>query len=456
MTTLQTSVNVKRSEQRLPPPATPKTFPIRVCIDVEIVDTNSRDIDDTLMLMLLVSDPRFEVMCVTVTPGTKEQIQVVQYILNIAGKNPIPPIGADMWPSEADSCKSSKVSKEATFLGAGREVVNFQQIRDAGELLVEMCDEEATIITGASLRNLARAISLRSKNSISTKEGSTGSTFCKRWIGQGGFASDHDVPDSKYHRGVMGGTMCTSYNLSKCPVSTSVVLNAVLDGTIKEGLLVSSKRHHLPSNKWSDNWRNRMLLATKRQRKQRGFDEKFYGKGRQRALQAILDLKVRKNKALHDLLLIAVALHPNVCSWTDTVRVVSCYEGCRQTWKFWREVLLFLLRSFRRENRGRNFIQFVFRLLHSYLWEGTENQQNKQKGGLQWKTEPTGKGGVRMAYTHDGSLYKELVLPLSEGAEESLTKLCEDEEKKDDGGKASTNSGRRLKNKKKKGKSKKR
>jgi len=119
-------------------------------------------------------------------------------------------------------------------------------------------------------------------------------------------------------------------------------------------------------------------------------------------------------------------------------------------------VLLFLLRSFRRENRGRNFIQFVFRLLHSYLWEGTENQQNKQKGGLQWKTEPTGKGGVRMAYTHDGSLYKELVLPLSEGAEESLTKLCEDEEKKDDGGKASTNSGRRLKNKKKKGKSKKR
>ena len=415
-------------------------------MDVELVDTNSRDIDDTLLLMLLASDPRFKVLCVTVTPGTKEQLQVAHNIFRTAGHNPMPPIGADAWPSAADSCNSNKVSTQAACLGAGREEVDFEQIREAGELLNEMCDDGTTVITGASLRNLARALSLRAKQSL--KQSST--PFCKRWIGQGGFASDHDVPDPKYHgtSNQLGGTMCTSYNLSKCPASTAVVFNAVQDGWIKEGLLVSSKRHHLPSNKWTARWRNRMLKATERKRKQRGFDEKFYSKGRQHVLKTILALNVRNNKALHDVLLIAIAVHPGVCSWTDHVRVIGCYEGSRQTWTFWREVLLVLHQSCRESKH------FAFRLLHSYLWE--ENQQNK--GGLQWKTEPMGKGGVRMAYTHDGRLYHELVLPLSEVAEESLANCSEQEKKTNDEKKegTGTRNKKQSKNKKNKGKSKRR
>ena len=61
-----------------------------------------------------------------------------------------------------------------------------------------------------------------------------------------------------------------------------------------------------------------------------------------------------------------------------------------------------------------------------------------------------------MAYTHDGSLYHELVLPLPEAAEESLANCSEHEKKTNDEKKegTGTRNKKRSKNKKNKGKSK--
>ena len=63
-----------------------------------------------------------------------------------------------------------------------------------------------------------------------------------------------------------------------------------------------------------------------------------------------------------------------------------------------------------------------------------------------------------MAYTHDGRLYHELVLPLSEVAEESLANCSEQEKKTNDEKKegTGTRNKKQSKNKKNKGKSKRR
>ena len=424
------------------PPKPPNLFkePLRVCIDVEITDTSSRDIDDTLLLMLVASDPRFDIACVTVTPGSREQIQVVRCILHLAGKStPLPPIGATDWgnkkPEKVKICKNARYLLDLNEEYAIQASADFSDIQDAGELLAKHCGKNTTVITGSTLENLASALSwweLKQEGDI----------FCKRWIGQGGFVSDTHVPNN-FRGGTLGGDTCTSYNLQKLQ-ATNGVLKAVKDGRILEGLLVSSKRHRLPANEWGNGWKVRMAMASnpKKGKTEKNYNEKFYNKERRDTLKAILSLNIQPNKAVHDLMLLAVSIFPGVCSWTNMVSLKMKKTGAGDDGGGGGDD-----DEKEEEEEEQQEEKEVIKNLKGILKiTSNPNVQKKKEDdvsiqkNIQWKTESipppalnedsknVDKRGVRMAYMHNGIDYYTLVLPLSEKAEKEFQEQVSEKE----------------------------
>ena len=306
------------------PPAAPRHGqPMKVCLDVEVVDTASRDVDDTLLLILLAGDPRVELRAVTVTPGTKEQLAVVHHVLTATAgaRERRVAIGAEAWPAHADSLKpGAKLAPVASRLGASLTPCEYGEIaaitRPAADVLFENCDADTTVITGGSLRNLAAALRAHAE------------FRCGRWIGQGGFASDSVVAGGAGAGTTQGfGEESTSYNLSKCRESFQAVAAAVerRQQIAHGGMLVSSRRH-VAGNVMSPQWRRCVDAAASFDA--RGAAEKrefgaFLSPGRKASLQLFARCGVADGKALHDLLLLAVALHPKVCHWTPEVVLQS-------------------------------------------------------------------------------------------------------------------------------------
>lgn len=54
-------------------------------IDV-MLDMETADLDDILMLLFSLQHPSINLLSVTVTPGSKEQINLVGYLLEICGR----------------------------------------------------------------------------------------------------------------------------------------------------------------------------------------------------------------------------------------------------------------------------------------------------------------------------------------------------------------------------------
>ena len=171
-------------------------WPVKIPI---ILDMETGDPDDCLTLLLLIGHPRVDLQAVTVTPGSAAQIGIVRHIVRERFGLDIP-IGAHNIAHPKDSVSSWHYR----LFGV---VPRSQDAVPAGELLLELCDEETTLVTGAPLKNLGSALALSGKGS--RREFTLG-----RWVGQGGFAGDGVVPPELQLKKFRGMATCPTYNLN--------------------------------------------------------------------------------------------------------------------------------------------------------------------------------------------------------------------------------------------------
>lgn len=166
-------------------------------IDV-VWDMETSDPDDFLTLLFLIGHPQVNLKAVTVTPGTPDQIGLVRHALKWFDLNI--PVGA--YNIEHDKQCVSKWHYKAYG-----DIPPSWDAQPGGEILLEYCDENTTLITGAPLKNLGAAITLSLIfNNNALKVGCL--------VTQGGFAGEGVVPPEKQLDKFKGMVTCPSYNLN--------------------------------------------------------------------------------------------------------------------------------------------------------------------------------------------------------------------------------------------------
>lgn len=186
----------------------PKIEP-RNKVDV-VWDMETGDPDDFITLILLLGHPDVCLKAVTVTPGTTEQIGLVRKAVNDWFERDIP-IGS----FAIDHPKRCVSSWHRSAYGEIRES------RDASpghEVLRACCDARTTLLTGAPLRNLGRAI----------READLGGEpfqIC-RWVAQGGFAGEGVVPRERQLEKFEGLVTCPTYNFNGDPKAALLALSS--------------------------------------------------------------------------------------------------------------------------------------------------------------------------------------------------------------------------------------
>lgn len=176
-------------------------------------DMETGDPDDFLTLLLLLGHPRVELLGVTVTPGTTDQIGVVRAALSWFGRQSLP-VGAfdlayrprkPLAPGKRGACVSSWHYEAYGELPASTDAV------PAPELLRALCGPDVTLVTGGPLKNLGAALKL---------DGFT----LGRLVVQGGFAGEGVVPREKQLAKFAGLVTCPTYNLNGDPASALAVV----------------------------------------------------------------------------------------------------------------------------------------------------------------------------------------------------------------------------------------
>eukprot|EP00286_Rhodomonas_abbreviata_P001584 CAMPEP_0181289056 /NCGR_PEP_ID=MMETSP1101-20121128/678_1 /TAXON_ID=46948 /ORGANISM="Rhodomonas abbreviata, Strain Caron Lab Isolate" /LENGTH=419 /DNA_ID=CAMNT_0023393251 /DNA_START=228 /DNA_END=1487 /DNA_ORIENTATION=+ len=121
-----------------------------------VLDMETGDPDDLLTLILLARHPNVVLKAVTLTPGTREQVSLVQWVLRKLQVSCVK-IGAQEWPKHADK-EIGGLKTGGFYKNFGREQVIDQDISLASALLCEECDENTTLLTCGPLHNLGAAI----------------------------------------------------------------------------------------------------------------------------------------------------------------------------------------------------------------------------------------------------------------------------------------------------------
>jgi inosine-uridine nucleoside N-ribohydrolase len=170
-------------------------------IDV-IWDMETGDPDDFLTLLLLLGHPRVNLMAVTVTPGTPDQIGLVRHALAWFGRTI--PVGA------FDLDRGGPHVSTWHYKAYG-EVPPSRDAVPGPDLLRELCTATTTLVTGGPLKNLGVAI---------TKPGFS----LGRLVVQGGFAGEGVVPAERQLAKFRGRVTCPTYNLNGDPKGALAVI----------------------------------------------------------------------------------------------------------------------------------------------------------------------------------------------------------------------------------------
>lgn len=187
-------------------------------IDI-VFDMETHDPDDYLTLLLLLGHPEVNLKAVTITPGSPLQVGLVQRTLARFGQKI--PVGA-FNINHPKSCVSSWHPKAYGTIEASMKA------DIGGKVLVENCDENTTLITGAPLKNLGVALDFPN-----FKLG--------RLVAQGGFAGEGVIPTEKQLPKFRGMTTCPTFNLNGDPKSA---LRALQDSRISTRYFVSKNVCH--------------------------------------------------------------------------------------------------------------------------------------------------------------------------------------------------------------------
>eukprot|EP01062_Namystynia_karyoxenos_P007069 TRINITY_DN1248_c0_g1_i3.p1 TRINITY_DN1248_c0_g1~~TRINITY_DN1248_c0_g1_i3.p1 ORF type:complete len:812 (+),score=183.53 TRINITY_DN1248_c0_g1_i3:80-2437(+) len=285
------------------PPA-PRTPPRRrraqampVCFDMETGDP-----DDVATLLLLAAHPDVHLRCVTVTPGTGEQVALLRWLLREVGMLDTVQVGARDWPGHE---REHAPIKGAFYSRFGRLPAppGSGAVRPAADVLAHCCGADVTLLTGAPLHNVAAAL-----------ERHPGARF-GRWVAQGGFAGEGVVPSELQLPKFRGKVTCPTWNFGGAPAAAAACLAS---RAIARKVLVAKNCCHDPRAAYTAELDARIAAAA----------ASCGGRGAA-ALRLLREAMARRDsggkapKQLHDPLAMAVAVDEGVAALAE----VECYRS---------------------------------------------------------------------------------------------------------------------------------
>ena len=176
-------------------------------IDV-VWDMETADPDDFLTLLLLMDHPLVRLKAVTITPGTQSQVGLVQATLAEFGQEI--PVGA----FDINHTKQCVSPWHERVYG---KITPSDQAGDGAEILCKHCDENTTLVTGAPLKNIGKAIAWSENGAAQFQVG--------RVVIQGGFAGQGVVPRDQQLAKFLGRSTCATYNLNGDVASAQAAFN---------------------------------------------------------------------------------------------------------------------------------------------------------------------------------------------------------------------------------------
>jgi inosine-uridine nucleoside N-ribohydrolase len=187
-------------------------------------DMETGDPDDFITLLLLLGHPRVNLIGVTITPGTPDQIGVVRAAL--AWFDRTIPVGAfdlDHRPRSREAAGTGRHGRRGQCVSSWHysafgDLPPSRDARPGPDLLAELCGPSTTLVTGGPLKNLGAAI---------RRPGFT----LGRLVVQGGFAGEGVVPADRQLAKFRGLVTCPTYNLNGDPASALAVIASPAIGT---------------------------------------------------------------------------------------------------------------------------------------------------------------------------------------------------------------------------------
>ncbi|MEO8703872.1 MAG: nucleoside hydrolase [Kofleriaceae bacterium] len=245
-------------------------------------DMETGDPDDFLTLLLLLGHPRVNLKCVTITPGTPDQVGVVRHALALFERDI--PVGVfDLEHHAKGSCVSAWHYHAYGEMPPSRDAVPGPQ------LLREICDAATTLVTGGPLKNLGGALKLHGFR-------------LGRLVVQGGFAGEGVVPPERQLAKFRGMTTCPTYNLNgdwrsalAAIASPAIASKAFVSKNVCHGVIYDATMHERFT---AVRARSRSLALV------------------HRGMSAYLD-KTPSGKAFHDPLAACCAIDPSIGEWAE-------------------------------------------------------------------------------------------------------------------------------------------
>ena len=251
------------------------------------MDIETGDPDDILTLIYCLGIDEFEIVGITIFPGSARQIQLVKFILNRFNLDI--PIGLYDYEKKYEPGKwytkaFGRIPKIAT------------KAVDAYKLMLAICDEDTILYTGGPNKNLGKALQ-------------NGELKIKAWFAQGGFAGDNIVPEEYILPKFKGKQTCATWNFGGLVKETKLALSSknipiryLCSKNVCHSILYDDKMHaifktYLDTNE--DNMSQKYLSI-----------KLFY--------QAMINgYGNKRNKKMHDLLPVVCIRDLTVCTWAQ-------------------------------------------------------------------------------------------------------------------------------------------
>jgi len=254
-------------------------------IDI-IFDMETDDPDDFITLLMLLGHPEVNLKAVTVFPGSPEQIGFIRRTVNTWFELDIP-IGAH-------NLKTPKSRISNWHYEAYSFAESSEDAQSAGQLLLDMCDVETTLLIGAPLTNFRTASRYADEQNRDLIIG--------KIVVQGGFAGHGVVPDELQLEKFKGEVAVPSHNL----LGDSKATKKILDYHPSYGKYFVSKNvcHRVLYDRDLHN-----LVNSKRYQSQ-ALDLIWQG------METYFNINPN-GKMLHDPLAACCAINPDIAEWCE-------------------------------------------------------------------------------------------------------------------------------------------